>query len=106
MVVTLFPAALLTGREQESTAAPSTCTVHAPHKPAPHPNFVPVRPSASRSTQSSGVSGATSSACRTPFTTNSMEAMLLRFCPSCVDYNRLAFAEEDACTLSAPEANH
>src|SRR5579884_2728282 len=34
--------------------------VHAPHKPDPQPNLVPVRPTTSRSTQSSGISFGTS----------------------------------------------
>src|SRR5579864_3711983 len=48
-----------TGVEQERTAAPSTWTVHAPHSPAPQPNFVPVSSRVSRKTQSRGVSGET-----------------------------------------------
>src|SRR5258706_8857906 len=39
---------------------PSTCTVQAPQRPAPQPNFVPGRPRVSRRTQSSGVSGSAS----------------------------------------------
>ena len=42
---------------QERTAAPSRCTVHAPHWATPQPYFVPVRPICSRSAQSSGVLG-------------------------------------------------
>src|SRR6516164_11035471 len=45
---------------QERTAVPSICTVQAPHSAMPHPNFVPVMPSMSRRTQSSGVSPSTS----------------------------------------------
>jgi hypothetical protein len=56
MVVMFFPATSETGVEQDRRAAPSTCTVHAPHSPAPHPNFVPVNCKVSRKTQSSGVS--------------------------------------------------
>ena len=41
----------------ERTGAPSRCTVHAPQSAMPQPNFVPVSPRSSRSTQSSGVSG-------------------------------------------------
>ena len=36
---------------------PSICTVQAPHRPAPQPNFVPVSLRCSRTTQSSGVFG-------------------------------------------------
>src|SRR5579863_629143 len=60
MVVIFFAAACETDVEQERTGSPSTWTVHAPHRPAPQPNFVPVDSSVSRRTQSKGVSGATS----------------------------------------------
>src|SRR5262245_46133580 len=53
---------------QERLATPSMCTVHAPHSAIPHPNFVPVMPSTSRSTQSSGVSPSTSTRCGCPLT--------------------------------------
>src|SRR4051794_33296236 len=43
-------------------------TVQAPQRAMPQPNFVPVRPSSSRNTQRSGVSGETSIAWRTPLT--------------------------------------
>src|SRR5258708_22803511 len=59
MVVTFFPATCETGVEHERVGLPSTCTVQAPHNPAPHPNFVPVSSRASRRTHSSGVSGET-----------------------------------------------
>ena len=45
------------GVTQARTGSPSRCTVQAPHCAMPQPNFVPVRPSRSRSTQSSGMSG-------------------------------------------------
>src|SRR3990172_5641139 len=35
------------------TACQSTCTVQAPHRPVPHPCFVPLRPRWSRITSSS-----------------------------------------------------
>src|SRR3989442_3704085 len=57
MVVTRLPATAATGSTQLRVATPSKWTVHAPHCAMPQPNFVPVRPSVSRSTQSSGVSG-------------------------------------------------
>ena len=56
----------LTGSTQERTALPSTCTVQAPHCATPHPYFVPVRPTCSRITQSSGVVGSTSILCDCP----------------------------------------
>src|SRR5262249_40154433 len=60
MVVTAAPAADDTGNMHERTAFPSTSTVHAPQAAMPHPHFVPVRPTTSRMTQSSGVSGSPS----------------------------------------------
>src|SRR5512141_1930436 len=55
----LLPTTCETGVEHERIALPSACTVHAPHKPAPQPNLVPVSSSVSRRTQRSGVSGET-----------------------------------------------
>src|SRR5262249_7092146 len=56
------------GVMQERVAAPSICTVQAPHSAMPQPNFVPVMPSTSRNTQSNGVSPSTSTACWVPLT--------------------------------------
>ena len=42
--------------------------MHAPHSPMPQPYFVPTRPNESRSTQSIGVSGATSTEWDRPLT--------------------------------------
>src|SRR5581483_11303161 len=56
MVTTFLPAARRTGVTHDRTASPSRWTVQAPHRAMPQPNLVPVRPSVSRSTQSSGVS--------------------------------------------------
>src|ERR1700734_4095635 len=67
-VVPARPASEPTGRTQERTACPSTCTVQAPHCAMPQPNFVPVRPTISRSTQSSGVSGSISICLDVPLT--------------------------------------
>ena len=44
------------------------CTVQAPHCCRPHPNLVPVSPTASRMTQRRGVSGATSTLYCLPLT--------------------------------------
>src|SRR4029077_19116240 len=57
---------------QERTASPSTWTVQAPHCAMPQPNFVPVIPSSSRMTQSSGVSDSTSSEYAFPFTVSAI----------------------------------
>src|SRR5439155_22157234 len=60
MVVIFLPATVDTGVTHERVAAPSTCTVQAPHWAMPQPNLVPVISRLSRRTQSSGVSAATS----------------------------------------------
>ena len=56
----------LTGTEQERIAMPSIWTVQAPHCAMPQPYLVPVKPIVSRNTQSSGVSGSTSTSCVCP----------------------------------------
>src|SRR5258705_9416236 len=66
--MTLLSSTLSTVVTQDLIAAPSICTVHAPHNAAPQPNFVPVRPRTSRSTQSSGASPSTSILCSVPLT--------------------------------------
>src|SRR5712691_4057344 len=60
IVVTFLPTAAETCVTQDRVGAPSRCTVQAPHCDRPQPNFVPVRPIVSRMTQSSGMSGGTS----------------------------------------------
>src|SRR5207249_12158701 len=60
MVVIFLPVAAATGVTHERIGWPSSCTVHAPHSAMPQPNFVPVRPTTSRSAQRSGISGGTS----------------------------------------------
>src|SRR6267143_2831494 len=60
IVVMRLPAVAETGVMHERTGLPSRWIVHAPHKARPQPNFVPVIPSTSRSTQSNGVSSSTS----------------------------------------------
>jgi len=61
--------------EHERTAAPSTCTVQAPQRPAPQPNFVPLSSNVSRSTQSSGVCGVTLTLRSLPFTRRVMSGI-------------------------------
>src|SRR5919109_4987506 len=60
------------------SAAPSTCTVQAPHSAWPQPNLVPVMPSTSRSAHSSGVSPSTSTSWGVPliFNVKAMHAPL------------------------------
>src|SRR5262245_28589945 len=71
------PTAPATGVWQERVATPSRWTVHAPQNPRPQPNFVPRMSSVSRSTQSSGVSGATSTVRVLPLTDSVNEDMEL-----------------------------
>src|SRR5712671_6153301 len=78
MVVMFFPETCETGVEQERIGAPSACTVQAPHKPAPQPNFVPVSSSVSRRTQSKGVSGETLTFFSVPFTRRVISAMFVQ----------------------------
>jgi len=68
MVVIFCLPRLDTGNTQERVGTPSTCTVQAPHWPSPQPYLVPTRPSVSRSAQSKGVSGSTSTAWVLPLT--------------------------------------
>src|SRR5712664_4075130 len=57
MVVTDFPARSRIGVEQERMASPLRWTVHAPQRPTPQPNLVPVMSSSSRRYHSKGISG-------------------------------------------------
>src|SRR5215831_8304524 len=72
----------------ERVATPSMCTVQAPHWAMPQPNFVPVMPSTSRSTHSSGVSPSTSTDLTAPLTliSNDMNPSAL----GTVSYGRLS----------------
>src|SRR5713226_172645 len=80
MVVTCFPATLEIAVMQERVAAPLMCTVQAPQSAMPQPNFVPVLLSVSRSTQSKGMSGLTSTDSGLPFKVKlmAMEPSLLQ----------------------------
>jgi len=75
-----LPATLEIAVMQERVASPLMCTVHAPQSAMPQPNFVPVMFSVSRSTQSSGMSGLTSTDCDLPFKVKlmAMESSLLQ----------------------------
>src|SRR5579863_6559695 len=94
MVVTSFPAARDTGVLQERTGLPSRCTVQAPHCATPQPYFVPVKPRCSRSTQSKGVEGSTSTFTLRLFTVREITNINLLFknsvrvsAPPCVRYH-------------------
>ena len=61
------------GRAQETTAWPSTMTVHAPHEPSgAQPSFIERRPQRSRRTWSSDSPGSTSTATVRPFNVKSI----------------------------------
>src|SRR5438046_7235610 len=75
LVVTRLPAAAATGVTHERVATPSRCAVHAPRCAMPQPNLVPVRPRESRSTHSSGVSGASVTVRDLPLTTKVIGAI-------------------------------
>src|SRR5437879_7730481 len=66
MVVIRFPTAALTGVTHDRVGCPSKCTVHAPQAAMPQPNLVPVRPTTSRSTHSTGISAGTSTVTSRP----------------------------------------
>ena len=70
MVVTFLPVTSLRLVWHERTALPSTWTVQAPHSPEPQPNLVPVNFRCSRTTQSTGVSGAASTLTALPLIVN------------------------------------
>src|SRR6202165_3766940 len=73
IVVTWRLATAETGAEQERNVCPSTWTVRAPHCAMPHPYLVPVRPTSSRMTHSSGVSGSPSNSRRVPLMLSVMD---------------------------------
>src|SRR5262249_23212565 len=56
-VTTFRPATEETGRTHDRTAAPSRCTVHAPHCPSPQPKRGPRSARSSRSAYKSGICG-------------------------------------------------
>src|SRR5205823_1087892 len=70
MVVIFLPATADSGVLQDLVGVPSICTVHAPQSPTPQPNLVPVKPSLSRSTQRSGMSGPAWTSRLLPLTTS------------------------------------
>jgi hypothetical protein len=65
--ISVFAVALI-AVTQDRIASPFLCTVHAPQRAIPQPNFVPVSPRMSRKYQSRGMSGSPSKARSVPFT--------------------------------------
>src|SRR5262249_59923225 len=105
MVVILRVAASLTGKEQERTAAPSTCTVQAPQSAMPQPYFVPVRPSVSRSTQRSGVSSAASTATALPLTLRVLIESPHGCCPAAIVFREAWTINDRKCCFYDYDAN-
>src|SRR5262249_48869714 len=66
IVVIAWPTAAPAGITHDRRGMPSRCTVQAPHKATPQPNFVPFMPIRSRRTQRSGISGSASTLCDLP----------------------------------------
>src|SRR6476660_7137737 len=99
MVVTFFPATAEMAVWQERAASPLMCTVQAPQRPAPQPNFVPVLSRVSRSTQRSGISGLTSTVWDFPLRIN-----LVAIGPPSgrrLSYNKAVSRETDLATFAA-----
>src|SRR5947207_9402517 len=67
-MVTILSPGLMSpiGTEQERRTSPLMCTEQAPHCATPQPYFVPVRPTCSRITHNSGVSGSACTSCTLP----------------------------------------
>src|SRR5262249_51235968 len=84
MVVTLLPATSDTWVWQENARLPSTWTMQAPHRPVPHPYFVPVSFSPSRITHNSGVCGGASVDAGFPFTLNWIVMLALPVAVGCL----------------------
>src|SRR5262245_452682 len=74
MVTTVLPSTAEAWVWHARTATPSRCTVQAPHRPAPQPYLVPVKPTWSRMTHRSGGDGSASTVTRLAFNVN--ETML------------------------------
>src|ERR1017187_6285066 len=70
MEAIFLPATAEMGVTQDRTGWPSMWTVQAPNNDMPHPNLVPVMPSVSRKTQSSGMAETASTDCGLPFKVN------------------------------------
>src|SRR5260221_2731677 len=77
MVVISLPAASATRLTHDRIASPFRWTVQAPHCAMPQPYLVPVSESVSRSTQSKGVPGSTSTFIVLPLTLRVINGALL-----------------------------
>src|SRR5688572_5900402 len=78
MVSTVFASRVPILIWHERTAWPFTCTVHAPHSPAPQPKRVPVSRNSSRRYHRSGMSGSSSYVWGLPLTVSRMLGNLSR----------------------------
>jgi len=80
MVVIDLPSTSDASVWHDRTALPSTCTVQAPHNPAPQPNLVPVIFRCSRITHKSGVSGAAAAVAALPLIVNATTNPSPQYC--------------------------
>src|SRR5947209_7602947 len=85
MVVTARPATSASWVWQEKARLPSICTMQAPHRPAPQPNFVPVSLRPSRITHNNGVAAGASVDAALPFTVKLIAISLSFRVPGAVD---------------------
>src|SRR5262245_10939568 len=77
MVVTGLPATSDIWVWHENARLPSMCTMQAPHRPVPQPNFVPVSLRSSRITHNNGVIGGALLEAALPFTVKLMAMVAL-----------------------------
>src|ERR1700686_160133 len=88
MVTILSPALTSPTRiEHERITSPLMCTEQAPHWAMPQPYLVPVRPTCSRITHKSGVSGSTSTSCTRPLILSLAMSVLSRLEFECDCWN-------------------
>src|SRR6187551_1619384 len=106
IVVTADLSMLSIGVMQDRVATPSICTVQAPHSAAPQPNLVPVMPSTSRKTQSSGVSPSASMPCEVPLMliVKAMYPLLPLLIVACTVLQAILFRTSSTAQLTDVEA--
>src|ERR1700734_3495625 len=91
MVVTFLPLTVEICVMHERVDSPLMCTVQAPQRAMPQPNFVPVMLRVSRSTQRRGMSGLTSTVWDFPFRVKVMA--MASSCGRGISYNKLGLIE-------------
>src|SRR5271169_5110468 len=88
-MVTILSLALTspTRIEHDRVTSPLRCTEQAPHWAMPQPYLVPVRPTCSRITHKSGVSGSTCTSCICPLMLSFAMSVLSRLESECDCWN-------------------